>query len=44
VQAADGAFWLLLDLGRRTATWRRAPYQPAAARARACALALDDVG
>jgi len=22
---AAGAFWLLLDLGRLTATWRRAP-------------------
>ena len=28
-QAADGAFWVLLDLDRRTATWRRAPYDPA---------------
>jgi predicted phosphodiesterase len=42
-QAADGAFWLLLDLDRRTATWRRAPYDPAPARARARALGLDDV-
>ena len=25
-QAADGAYWLLLDLERRTATWRREPY------------------
>ena len=29
-QAADGAFWLLLDLDDRTATWRRAPYDPRA--------------
>jgi predicted phosphodiesterase len=41
-QAADGAFWLLLDLERRTATWRRAPYDPAPARRRARALGLDD--
>jgi predicted phosphodiesterase len=41
-QAADGAFWLLLDLDRRTATWRRAPYDPAPARGRARALGLDD--
>jgi predicted phosphodiesterase len=41
-QAADGAFWLLLDLDARTATWQRAPYDPAPARARARALGLDD--
>ena len=41
-QAADGAYWLLLDLERRTATWRRAPYDPAPARLRARALGLDD--
>jgi predicted phosphodiesterase len=41
-QAADGAFWLLLDLERRIATWRRAPYDPAPARTRARALGLDD--
>jgi predicted phosphodiesterase len=41
-QAADGAFWLLLDLERRTATWRRAPYDPAPARRRARELGLDD--
>jgi predicted phosphodiesterase len=43
-QAADGAFWLLLDLAERTATWRRAPYEPAPARSRARALGLDDLG
>jgi hypothetical protein len=42
-QAADGAFWLLLDLGRRMATWYRAPYASAPARSRARALELDDV-
>src|SRR5439155_8501300 len=42
VQAADGAFWLLLDLGQRTATWQRAPYDPAPARERARSLGLDD--
>ncbi len=35
VDAAEGAVWLLLDLGRRTATWRRAPNDPAPARQRA---------
>ena len=40
MQAAEGAFWLLLDRARRTATWRRAPYDPAPARARASALGL----
>jgi predicted phosphodiesterase len=39
-QAADGAWWLLLDLERKTATWRRAPFDPAPARARARALGL----
>ena len=34
LQAADGV-WLFLDLERRTATWRRAPYDPAPARQRA---------
>jgi hypothetical protein len=43
-QAADGACWLVLDLGRRTATWRRAPYDPGPARARARVLGLDDAG
>jgi predicted phosphodiesterase len=41
VQAADGAFWLLLDLEARTATWRRERYDPAPARRRARALGLD---
>ena len=41
-QAADGAFWLLLDLARRTATWRRAAYDPGPARRRARDLGLDD--
>jgi predicted phosphodiesterase len=41
-QAADGAYWLLLDLEQRMATWRRAPYDPAPARLRARALGLDD--
>jgi Calcineurin-like phosphoesterase superfamily domain len=41
-QAPDGAFWLLLDFAEHTATWRRAPYDPAPARARARALGLDD--
>ena len=41
-QAADGACWLLLDLERRVATWLRAPYDPAPARARARALGLDE--
>jgi hypothetical protein len=41
VQAAAGAFWLLLDLEARTATWRRAPYDPAPARTAARALTLD---
>jgi Calcineurin-like phosphoesterase superfamily domain len=41
-QAAAGAFWLLLDLAGHTATWRRAPYDPAPARARARALGIAD--
>jgi len=40
VDAAEGAFWLLLDLERRVATWHRAPYDPAPARERARALGL----
>jgi Calcineurin-like phosphoesterase superfamily domain len=43
-QAAEGAFWLLLDVGERTATWRRAPYDPAPARKRARARGLDGAG
>jgi predicted phosphodiesterase len=39
--AAEGAFWLLLDMQRRTATWHRAPYDPQPARERARALGLD---
>ena len=38
--AALGAFWLLLDLDARIATWQRAPYDPAPARRRAHALGL----
>src|SRR4051794_6831173 len=41
VDAGEGAFWLLLDLGRRRATWRRAPYDPSPARERARTLGLD---
>ncbi|MDA0179576.1 metallophosphoesterase family protein [Solirubrobacter phytolaccae] len=41
-EAADGAFWLELDVEQRTATWHRAPYDPAPARERARALGLDD--
>jgi predicted phosphodiesterase len=44
VQATDGAFWLLLDLEARTATWQRAPYDPAPARRRARELGLDATG
>jgi predicted phosphodiesterase len=40
VQAA--ACWLLLDLEARSATWHRAPYDPAPARERARSLGLDD--
>jgi predicted phosphodiesterase len=39
-QAADGASWLLLDLAAATATWHRAPFDPAPARHRARALGL----
>jgi hypothetical protein len=42
VEAGDGAFWLLLDLDARTATWHRAPYDPAPTHARARALGIDD--
>jgi predicted phosphodiesterase len=42
VEAAEGAFWLALDLDAHTATWHRAPYDPRPARERARALGLDD--
>jgi predicted phosphodiesterase len=41
-QAADGAYWLELDLDTRTATWQRAPYDPAPARERARVRGLLD--
>jgi predicted phosphodiesterase len=41
-QAGEGAFWLMLDLTARTATWRQAPFDPAPARRRARGLGLDD--
>jgi predicted phosphodiesterase len=41
VATPGGAFWLLLDLEHHTATWHRAPYDPAPARERARALGLD---
>lgn len=43
LEAADGAFWLLLDLAKRIAMWLRAPYDPAPARGRAEALGLVEV-
>jgi predicted phosphodiesterase len=43
-QADEGAYWLLIDLEKRTATWRRAPYDPTPARTRARALGLHDGG
>jgi predicted phosphodiesterase len=43
LQAAEGAFWLLLDLDERIAVWRRAPFDPAPARRRAEALGLVEV-
>ena len=39
-QAAEGAPWLLLDLDASTATWHRAPFDPAPARRRARRLGL----
>ena len=42
VEAAEGAFWLELDLDALTATWRRSPYDPRPARDRARALGIDD--
>ena len=41
LDAQAAAFWLLLDLERRVATWQLAPFDPAPARARARALGLD---
>ncbi len=38
--ARQGAFWMLLDLEERTATWHRAPYDPAPARQRAADLGI----
>jgi hypothetical protein len=38
--ARAGAWWLELDLSARSATWRRAPFDPAPALARARALGL----
>jgi calcineurin-like phosphoesterase family protein len=40
--AGAGAWWLDLDLAERTATWRRAPFDPAPGRERARALGLVD--
>jgi predicted phosphodiesterase len=40
--ARAGAWWLELDLAGPTATWRRAPFDPAPALARAHALGLVD--
>jgi predicted phosphodiesterase len=40
--ADEGAWWLELDLDERVATWRRAPFRSAPARARAVALGLAD--
>ena len=42
LDAQAAAFWLELDLGARTATWRRAAFDPAPARERARELGLDD--
>ena len=41
LDAQAAAFWLELDLEGRTATWRRAPYDPEPTRDRARALGLD---
>jgi len=41
LDAQAAAFWLLLDLERRVATWQLAPFDPAPARERARALGLD---
>jgi predicted phosphodiesterase len=40
--AHDGAWWLALDLDARTATWRRAPYDPLPALRRSEAAGLLD--
>ena len=40
--ARAGAWWLEIDLAERSATWRRAPFDPAPARERARALGLAD--
>ena len=40
--AADEGCWLLLDLAEQTATWQRAPFDPAPARERARALGWAD--
>jgi hypothetical protein len=40
LDAQAAAFWLELDLARGTATWHRAPFDPAPARERARALGL----
>ena len=42
LDAQAAAFWLELDLDARTATWRRAAFDPAPARERARGLGLDD--
>ena len=42
LEAQAAALWLELDLGARTATWRRAAFDPAPARARARELGLDE--
>jgi predicted phosphodiesterase len=41
LDAQAAAFWLLLDLERRVATWQLAPFDPVPARKRAGALGLD---
>ena len=42
LDAQAAAWWLELDLEARTATWRRAAFDPAPALGRARALGLDD--
>ena len=41
LDAQAAAFWLLLDLEDRVATWQVAPFDPAPARARARLSGLD---